>query len=184
MGEAKPHRKNEPLLQVTAYVGLGANLGDAALALRCAVKALDQIPSTRVCTVSSLYQTSPMNSSGPDYVNAVAEFTTALAASELLRHLQAIERRAGRERPYPNAPRTLDLDLLLYGSARIDSPALSVPHPRMRQRAFVLVPLAEIAPGKVTAEQLAAVAHQSIELQGELGDVASRRAPLRVQDFG
>ena len=168
MGEARPRGNhelqvpNEPLRQVTAYVGLGANLGDAVQALQSAVKALDQIPSTRVCAVSSLYQTSPINSSGPDYVNAVAELTTALAAPELLRHLQAIEQRAGRERPYPNAPRTLDLDLLLCGSARIDSPALCVPHPRMRQRAFVLVPLAEIAPALVSAAQLDAVAHQAI----------------------
>ena len=168
MGEARPHGNhelqapNEPLPQVTAYVGLGANLGDADLALRSAVKALDQIPSTRVSAVSSLYQTSPVDSSGPDYFNAVAELSTALNAPELLRHLQAIEERAGRERPYPNAPRTLDLDLLLYGSARIDSPALCVPHPRMWQRAFVLVPLAEIAPVLVSAAQLDAVAHQAI----------------------
>lgn len=162
MGEAKPHGKIEPLRQVTAYVGLGANLGDAVQALRSAVEALDQIPSTRVGAVSSLYQTSPLASSGPDYVNAVAELSTALNAPELLCHFQAIEQRAGRERPYPNAPRTLDLDLLLFGSARIDSPALCVPHPRMEQRAFVLVPLAEIAPARVSAAQLDAVAHQAI----------------------
>lgn len=162
MGEANPHGKNEPLPQVTAYVGLGANLGDAVQALRSAVKALDQIPSTRVGAVSSLYQTSPVDSSGPDYLNAVAELSTALSAPELLRHLQVIEQRAGRERPYPNAPRTLDLDLLLFGRAHIDSPALCVPHPRMRQRAFVLVPLAEIAPTLVSAAQLDAVAHQAI----------------------
>ena len=184
MGEANPHGKIEPLRQVTAYVGLGANLGDAALALRSAVKALDQIPSTRVGAVSSLYQTSPVDSSGPDYFNAVAELSTALNAPELLRHLQAIEQRAGRERPYPNAPRTLDLDLLLYGSVRIDSPALCVPHPRMEQRAFVLVPLAEIAPEKVTATQLAVVAHQPIELLGDLGEVVSLQASLRAQDVG
>ena len=103
-----------------------------------------------------------MDSSGPDYLNAVAELSTALSAPELLRHLQAIEQRAGRERPYPNAPRTLDLDLLLHGSAHIESPALCVPHPRMRQRAFVLVPLAEIAPTLVSAAQLDAVAHQAV----------------------
>ena len=162
MGEANPHGKNEPLRQVTAYVGLGANLGDAVQALRSAVKALDQIPSTRVGAVSSLYQTSPVDSSGPDYFNAVAELSTAQNAPELLRHLQAIEQRAGRERPYPNAPRTLDLDLLLYGSTRIDSPGLCVPHPRMEQRAFVLVPLAEVAPALVSAAQLGAVAHQAV----------------------
>ena len=168
MGEAGPHGNHElqgqceQQPQITAYVGLGANLGDAVQALRSAAKALDQIPSTRVSAVSSLYQTSPVDSSGPDYLNAVAELSTALNAPELLRHLQAIEQRAGRERPYPNAPRTLDLDLLLYGSARIDSPALCVPHPRMEQRAFVLVPLAEVAPALVSAAQLDAVAHQAI----------------------
>lgn len=180
MGEARPHGNHElqgqcePLPQVTAYVGLGANLGDAALALQNAVKALDQIPSTRVGAVSSLYQTSPLASSGPDYLNAVAELSTVLSAPELLRHFQAIEQRAGRERPYPNAPRTLDLDLLLYGSARIDSPALCVPHPRMQQRAFVLVPLAEVAPALVSAAQLDAVAHQAIaRLQSVWVDGAS-----------
>ena len=168
MGEARPHGNHElqgqcePLRQVTAYVGLGANLGDAVQALRSAVKALDQIPSTRVGAVSSLYQTSPVDSSGPDYLNAVAELSTALNAPELLRHLQVIEQRAGRERPYPNAPRTLDLDLLLYGSVHIDSPGLCVPHPRMEQRAFVLYPLAELVPALVSAAQLDAVAHQPV----------------------
>ena len=149
--------------QVTAYVGLGGNLGDAVAAVRSALGALGRIPATQVCAVSSLYRTSPIDSSGPDYVNAVAELTTALTAPELLNHLQAVEQRAGRERPYRNAPRTLDLDLLLYGSAQIDSPALCVPHPRMAQRAFVLRPLAEIAPEKVSPEQLQSVAHQHIE---------------------
>ncbi len=168
MGEARPHEHhelqvpNKPLRQVTAYVGLGANLGDAVQALRSAVKALNQIPSTRVGAVSSLYQTSPLASSGPDYVNAVAELITTLSSPELLRHFQAIEQRAGRERPYPNAPRTLDLDLLLYGSERIDSPELCVPHLRMEQRAFVLYPLAEVAPALVSTAQLDAVADQAI----------------------
>ena len=162
MAGLTPPRQGEPLQQVTAYVGLGANLGDAVGALRSAVSALDQIPATRLKAVSSLYRTQPIASSGPDYVNAVAQLTTALTAPALLACLQAIEQRAGRERPYRNAPRTLDLDLLLYGSARIDSPTLSVPHPRMGQRAFVLHPLAEIAPGLVTQAQLDAVADQAI----------------------
>jgi 2-amino-4-hydroxy-6-hydroxymethyldihydropteridine diphosphokinase len=102
----------------------------------------------------------------------------------LLSHLQRIETDAGRQRTYRNAPRQLDLDLLLFGDEHMKTERLTLPHPRMLQRAFVLVPLAEIAPGKVTAAQLAAVAHQPIELQGELGDVASRRAPLNVRDFG
>ncbi len=162
MAGLTPPRQGEPLRQVTAYVGLGANLGDAVRALQSAFSALDQIPATRLRAVSSLYSTQPLASSGPDYINAVAELTTALPAPELLAYMQAIEQRAGRERPYRNAPRTLDLDLLLYGSARIDSPTLCVPHPRMGQRAFVLHPLAEIAPGLVTQAQLDAVADQAI----------------------
>jgi 2-amino-4-hydroxy-6-hydroxymethyldihydropteridine diphosphokinase len=107
---------------------------------------------------------------GEDYFNAVAELDTGLTAPGLLNHLQQIEQQAGRERPYRNAPRTLDLDLLLYGSGRIDSVRLTVPHPRMAQRAFVLVPLAEIAPGLVSAAQLAAVAQQRIERLDRPGD--------------
>jgi 2-amino-4-hydroxy-6-hydroxymethyldihydropteridine diphosphokinase len=89
--------------------------------------------------------------------------TTSLTAPALLRALQAIENAAGRERPYRNAPRTLDLDLLLYGVARIESPELTVPHPRMGHRAFVLVPLAEVAPALVNAQALQAVAGQGVE---------------------
>lgn len=163
MAGLTPVAQGEPLRQVTAYVGLGANLGDAVNALRSAFSALDQIPATRLRVVSSLYRTQPLASSGPDYINAVAELTTALSAPELLAHMQAIEQRAGRERPYRNAPRTLDLDLLLYGSARIDSPTLSVPHPRMRKRAFVLHPLAEIAPLLVSTAQLDGVSNQEIQ---------------------
>ena len=148
--------------RVTAFVGLGGNLGDAAEALHAAIKAFDDIPLTQVRAVSSFYRSQPIDSSGPDYLNAVAELQTALTAPALLCHLQAIEQGAGRERPYRNAPRTLDLDLLLFGSARIDSPALTVPHPRMAQRAFVLQPLAEIAPARVTPAQLDAVAAQAI----------------------
>lgn len=148
---------------VTAFVALGANLGDAEQALRGAFKALDEVPGVRVVRASSLYRTAPIQSTGPDYVNAVAEVSTTLTAPALLDALQAIEIGAGRERPYRNAPRTLDLDLLLFGEARIDSPRLTVPHPRMWQRAFVLVPLAEMAPGRVSAGQLAAVADQTIE---------------------
>ncbi|HEY8358747.1 MAG TPA: 2-amino-4-hydroxy-6-hydroxymethyldihydropteridine diphosphokinase, partial [Ramlibacter sp.] len=99
---------------------------------------------------------------GPDYINAVAVVETRLDAVELLGALQELERSAGRERPYRNAPRTLDLDLLLYGAARIASAALTVPHPRMRERAFVLLPLAEVMPAAVAAVDLAAVASQRI----------------------
>jgi 2-amino-4-hydroxy-6-hydroxymethyldihydropteridine diphosphokinase len=147
---------------VTAYVALGANLGDPVAAVRSAAAALAGLPGTRVTAVSPLYRTAPVASSGPDYVNAVAALETGLTAPELLSRLQAIEAGAGRERPYRNAPRTLDLDLLLYGSARIDSASLTVPHPRMTERAFVLVPLADIAPQLVTRAQLDAVAGQRI----------------------
>ncbi|MBG9387807.1 2-amino-4-hydroxy-6-hydroxymethyldihydropteridine diphosphokinase [Caenimonas aquaedulcis] len=147
---------------VTAYVALGANLGDAARAVRDAFDALSRMPGTSLVRRSSLYRTAPLDSSGPDYINAVAQVSTQLGAHELLAQLQAIEARAGRERPYRNAPRTLDLDLLLYGDSRIATGTLEVPHPRMWERAFVLMPLREIAPDRVTPDQLAAVAGQGV----------------------
>jgi 2-amino-4-hydroxy-6-hydroxymethyldihydropteridine diphosphokinase len=147
---------------VTAYVGVGANLGDATAAVRGAIEHLRELPATTLDAQSSLYRTAPVDSSGPDYFNAVAQLSTQLTAPELLRELQRIENAAGRERPYRNAPRTLDLDLLLFGSARIESAELQVPHPRMHERAFVLVPLAEIAPQLVNEALLAAVAGQGI----------------------
>ena len=149
--------------EVTAFVALGANLGDPAQALREALQRLSETPGLRLVRASSLYRTAPIDSSGPDYLNAVAEIATTLTAPDLLTALQAIEQGAGRERPYRNAPRTLDLDLLLYGSARIHSATLTVPHPRMGERAFVLVPLSEIAPERVTDEALAAVSGQGIQ---------------------
>ena len=145
------------------YVALGANLGDAAATLRDAIRWLADLPGTTVYAASSLYRTAPWEASGPDFINAVAALDTQLTAPDLLVCLHTLEARAGRERPYLNAPRTLDLDLLLYGSAGIDSPRLTVPHPRMWQRAFVLVPLAEVAPEWVTPEALQAVAGQQIE---------------------
>ena len=107
-----------------------------------------------------------MDAGGPDYVNAVVQIQTRLTAPDLLSALQASELRAGRERSYRNAPRTLDLDLLLYGDARIASPRLEVPHPRMQERAFVLLPLAEIAPHLVPQDQLDAVAYQRVQPYG------------------
>lgn len=147
---------------VPAWIALGANLGDAQQAVRDAVAAIGRLPGTTLTQQSSLYRTAPVDSSGPDYINAVVEITTAMAAPALLAALQAIEQAAGRERPYRNAPRTLDLDILLYGSARISSATLTVPHPRMHERAFVLVPLAQIAPGMVTAQELQRVAAQGV----------------------
>ncbi|MBE0588009.1 MAG: 2-amino-4-hydroxy-6-hydroxymethyldihydropteridine diphosphokinase [Betaproteobacteria bacterium HGW-Betaproteobacteria-9] len=148
--------------EVTAFVALGANLGDLAQALREALQRLSETPGVRLVRASSLYRTAPIDSSGPDYLNAVAELATTLTAPDLLTTLQAIEQGAGRARPYRNAPRTLDLDLLLYGSARIDSATLTVPHPRMGERAFVLVPLSEIAPGLVSHDAMKNVSGQAI----------------------
>jgi 2-amino-4-hydroxy-6-hydroxymethyldihydropteridine diphosphokinase len=148
---------------VTAYVALGANLGDPVHAVQGALARIGELPLTQLTCHSSLYRTAPVGSGGPDYVNAVAQITTRLCAPELLTALQRLEADAGRERPFPNAPRTLDLDLLLFGSGRIDSATLTVPHPRMLERAFVLVPLAEIAPQLVAPEQLRLTAAQRVE---------------------
>jgi 2-amino-4-hydroxy-6-hydroxymethyldihydropteridine diphosphokinase len=147
----------------TAYVALGANLGDAAATIEQALRALDGLPHTRVAARSGLYRSAPVAASGPDFINAVAAVSTRLTAPDLLRQLQRLEHAAGRQRPYRNAPRTLDLDLLLYGAGRIESQWLTVPHPRLRERAFVLRPLADIAPHLVSAQELARVAGQRIE---------------------
>lgn len=150
------------LESVVAYIGVGANLGDAVRTVHLAIKNLSSIPHTKLVQSSSLYQSTPINSTGPDYINAVAKVLTLLSAPELLEQLQLQELAAGRQRPYPNAPRTLDLDILLYGSAQIQSPTLTVPHPRMFQRAFVLHPLAEIAPLRVSQDKFLTVCHQNI----------------------
>ena len=146
-----------------AYVGLGANLGERETVLRSALAAIGRLPGTCVMRVSPLYGSAPVDAGGPDYLNAVAELTTTLAPQALLEALQTIERGAGRERPYRNAPRTLDLDILWFGGQVIDSPALTVPHPRMAERAFVLRPLADLAPDRVEAAWLQAVASQDIQ---------------------
>ena len=133
-------------MKVHAFVGLGANLGDPESQVRGAIAALGGLPRTRLLAASSLYRSAPVGvGEQPDFINAVAKVETALAARELLDELLTVEARAGRERPYPGAPRTLDLDLLLYGDRLIDEPGLVVPHPRMHERAFVLLPLAEIS---------------------------------------
>ncbi len=146
---------------VLATVGLGANLGDAQVSVRWALAQLGSL-ATGAVSSSGLYGSAPVDASGPDFVNAVAQFSTELNAVELLHALQAIENRAGRERPYKNAPRTLDLDLLSYGDARIDSTKLVVPHPRMFARAFVVIPLAQLAPELVSADAIQAVSGQGI----------------------
>ncbi len=161
----------EPDAPVRCYVALGANLGHAAETLNAAVERIDALPATRVTARSSFYGTEPIDSSGPDYTNAVVEIETKLGARDLLHRLQTIENDFGRVRPQGvhNAPRTLDLDVLSYGETISDEAELVLPHPRMHLRAFVLVPLIEICPhasipGKGPAQAfLSAVADQRIE---------------------
>ncbi len=156
---------------VVAYIALGANLGNAAQTVRDAIQSINDIPQVQVTKQSSLYKTAALESltgapKSPDYINAVIEISCHQPAYLLLEQLQKIEQKAGRNRPYLNAPRTLDLDILLYrdenGDAQIQTETLTIPHPRMWQRAFVLVPLAEIAPGLVSVERLERVKGQGI----------------------
>jgi 2-amino-4-hydroxy-6-hydroxymethyldihydropteridine diphosphokinase len=134
------------VVPVRAWVGLGANLGDPPATLRAAFAELDKLPETALAAHSALYATQPVDADGPDYCNAVAALDTTLAPRVLLAHLQAIENIHGRERPRRNAPRTLDLDLLLYGGLVMQTAELTLPHPRMHLRAFVLAPLLEMDP--------------------------------------
>ena len=130
-----------------AYVALGANLGDPASTVRAAFGALANLPESRVVQCSSLYRTAPVGiTEQPDFINAVAALETALAPEALLDALLDLEQRFGRIRAERNGPRTLDLDVLLYNRLEIDLPRLTLPHPRLHLRAFVLQPLAEIAP--------------------------------------
>jgi 2-amino-4-hydroxy-6-hydroxymethyldihydropteridine diphosphokinase len=153
-----------------AYVGLGANLGEPRQQLEEALVAMGGLPFTRITARSSLYRSAPIGyEAQPEFVNAVAALDTALSAGALLEGLQGIERRHGRERSFPDAPRTLDLDLLLYGEERIARAGLTVPHPRMHERAFVLQPLLELdsgisIPGKgKAASLLSACGAQKVE---------------------
>lgn len=145
-------RANDPGEGATAFIGLGANLGDARATLRAALSELALLALGGRFSASALYASAPVDSSGPDYVNAVARLCTALTPHALLDALQEIEQRFGRERPYRNAPRTLDLDLLLYrvlgddGGVELSDERLVLPHPRAAQRAFVLAPLVELWP--------------------------------------
>lgn len=130
-----------------AFVALGSNLNSPLHQVTKAFDELGAIPRTEVVRKSSLYRTAPLGYEGqPDFINAVAELKTALAPESLLDYLLAIENLHGRERPFPNAPRPLDLDLLLYDDVRMQTESLTLPHPRMHTRGFVLLPLAEIAP--------------------------------------
>lgn len=147
---------------VTAYIGLGANLGDACAAVLQAMRDIADIDAVVLTRQSSLYSSAPVDANGPDYINAVVQVLSQLPALALLACLQTIELGAGRQRPFRNAPRTLDLDILLFGTQRLSTPELTLPHPRMAQRAFVLLPLAEIEPSLVTRHDLQRVANQSI----------------------
>ena len=138
------------MMPITAYIGLGANLNDPAAQIAHAFDELEHIAETRLVARSSLYASAPVGYvDQPDFVNAVAQVETTLAPRALLTALLAIEQRHGRERGFRNAPRTLDLDLLLYGAAHFHEDHLSLPHPRLTERAFVLLPLIEIAPDLV-----------------------------------
>lgn len=169
------------------HVGLGANLGDSEASLRGALVAITALPGTRLVAVSSLYRTAPIDAGGPDYLNAVAAIDTGLDPHALLAELQRIENAFGRERPYRNAPRRLDLDLLRYDEAQLDTPSLTIPHPRLHERAFALYPLLELAPalrdarGVPLAERLPAVADQRIETLRTRVDVVVR--PYQPRDF-
>jgi 2-amino-4-hydroxy-6-hydroxymethyldihydropteridine diphosphokinase len=164
----------------TAYIGLGANLGDAAATLRAATTAISRLPGTRLVAASSLWRSAPVGCTvaQPDFVNAAVEIGTTLSPGELLSHLFQIEAAFGRERPFANAPRTLDLDILLFAHFVLDSPKLVLPHPRLHLRAFALLPLMELAPGiqipgrGAAAAWLPAVASQRLEkLPGGIDDV-------------
>ena len=147
---------------VRAFIGLGANAGDPLAQIEQAFDALLKLPATVGLQRSRLYRTAPWQAQGPDFINAMAQVDTQLSAPELLAQMQRIEQSAGRIRPYHHAPRTLDLDLIFYGQAVIDSPTLVLPHPRWRERAFVLRPLSDLAPERILASDWAAVAGQDI----------------------
>lgn len=139
-------------MSTLAYIGLGANLGDARQTIAAAIQTLRDSSGVLALRQAPLYSSDPVDAQGPVFINTVVAVDTTLDPLPLLDLLQAIEQAHGRERPYRNAPRTLDLDLLLYGAQTINTPRLSVPHPRMHQRAFVLRPLQDLAPGLQLAQ--------------------------------
>ena len=151
---------------VQVCVAFGANLGEAQATVLQALQDVGALASTQLVKASSLYASAPHEATGPEFVNAVAMYDTDLPPLELLDALQNLEKTAGRERPYLNAPRTLDLDIIFYGDVALDSPRLTLPHPRWQKRAFVLVPLEEISPDKVSPALLSSVANQSVRRIG------------------
>jgi len=164
----------------TAYIGLGANLGDPHAALRAAWLGLQQLGTARV---SSLYRSAPIDAQGPDFLNAVVALQTSLTPQALLPELQQLEAQQGRVRPYRNAPRTLDLDLLVQGELRSERPELLLPHPRLHLRAFVLLPLLELAPDLAPpglgplGVHLARLRDQAIERLGDFEVLTAARLP-------
>jgi 2-amino-4-hydroxy-6-hydroxymethyldihydropteridine diphosphokinase len=170
---AEPHPIAEALpTEEVAYIGLGANLDDPRRHVETAAAQLGRLPSTRLAATSALYRTAPLGPADqPDYINAVARIDTWLTPEALLAELQAIERQHGRVRNGTRwGPRTLDLDLLTFGDRQISSKGLMVPHPEMHRRAFVLVPLADVAPPGLwvpgrddLATLLASVSHDGVE---------------------
>ncbi|MEH6460934.1 2-amino-4-hydroxy-6-hydroxymethyldihydropteridine diphosphokinase [Chitinimonas sp. JJ19] len=156
-------------MSTLAYIGLGANLGDAAATLEAAMQRLGSLPGTRLLQRSSFYRSAPVGYlDQPDFTNAVAAIETELAPHAVLDGLLAIEQHFGRQRSFRNAPRTLDMDLLLYGETVCHDDRLTLPHPRMAARGFVMLPLLEIAP--------------TIQLPG-LGDGAALLAKLDTCDL-
>jgi 2-amino-4-hydroxy-6-hydroxymethyldihydropteridine diphosphokinase len=147
-------------------VAFGANLGEAQATVLHAILDVGALATSQLVKASSLYASAPHEAAGPEFVNAVAMYDTDLPPLALLDALQNLEKTAGRERPYLNAPRTLDLDIIFYGDIALDSPRLTLPHPRWQKRAFVLVPLAEISPDKVSPALLSSVANQSVRRIG------------------
>ncbi len=154
---------------VRAYIGLGSNLGDRLAYLRGAVRGMAEVG--KIVAISSLYESSPVGyTDQPWFLNAVIALETEASPESLHRHLLKLEKATGRERPFPNAPRTLDLDILFYGDLVIDRRELTIPHPRLHERAFVLVPLLEIAPGLRHP-----TLHETVrELLAALGDVSAQ----------
>jgi 2-amino-4-hydroxy-6-hydroxymethyldihydropteridine diphosphokinase len=152
-----------------AVIGLGANLGDPVAQLQAAIAAIGRLPETRVTASSSFYRTAPVgHRAQPDFVNAAIAIDTALAPRALLEGLHAIERAAGRERSFKDAPRTIDLDVLIYDDRVVDEPGLTIPHPRLHERAFALAPLVEIAPEAV------------VPGRGRAADLLARCADQRI----
>ncbi len=147
-------------------MAFGANLGEAQATVLQAILDVGALATSQLVKASSLYASAPHEAAGPEFVNAVAMYDTDLPPLALLDALQNLEKTAGRERPYLNAPRTLDLDIIFYGDIALDSPRLTLPHPRWQKRAFVLVPLAEISPDKVSLALLSSVANQSVRRIG------------------